>query len=198
MLLNCCTQYVSKFGKLSSCHGTRNGQVRREEKWLGWDTCPWEGFRGKGRLPGWGPWLASEWFKPHIGCPGRESDKRNSNPLAGWRTSGTSSRAMGSLEPTSVQMLFWTQNRREGVKRQDWNCVAHNHPHGIPTWAKQSPALFAPQWSESCLDWGNSLVVRHYGHSNPKQHMKRQLRKWLSEALHISDSGLTATPCTLT
>ena len=40
-----------------------------------------------------------------LGAPVRESDKRNSNPLAGWRTSGTSSRAMGSLEPTSVQML---------------------------------------------------------------------------------------------
>lgn len=52
--------------------------------------------------PGWGVSDSSH----TLGAPGRESDNRNSNPLAGWRTSGTSSRAMGSLEPTSVQMLF--------------------------------------------------------------------------------------------
>ena len=40
-----------------------------------------------------------------LGIPAMESNKRNSKPLAGWRASGTSSRAVGSLEPTSVRML---------------------------------------------------------------------------------------------
>lgn len=67
---------------------------------------PLEGDAGEkgdymGEDTGWGVSDSSH----TLGIPAMESNKRNSKPLAGWRASGTSSRAVGSLEPTSVQTL---------------------------------------------------------------------------------------------